>query len=223
MQGGAPSHVDLFDWKPELVKRRGQQLPESIAKTPAPDDHDRRAEEQVAPARHHQVQALGQGRLVDVRLPAAHRRHRRQDLPHQLDAHRRHQPRPRRDVLPHRGRTARPAEPRRVAELRPRQPQREPADLRRHDLARPGGVVRPTVLRTLLGRGLPALALPGRQAPRRRRPGPLPVQPHRHEPARAARPARRPRRDEPASSRRRPATPRSARASRSTRWPSACR
>ena len=33
MQGGAPSHVDLFDWKPELLKRRGQQLPESIAKT----------------------------------------------------------------------------------------------------------------------------------------------------------------------------------------------
>ena len=33
MQGGAPSHVDLFDWKPELVKRRGQQLPDSIAKT----------------------------------------------------------------------------------------------------------------------------------------------------------------------------------------------
>lgn len=30
MQGGAPSHVDLFDWKPELVKRRGEQLPASI-------------------------------------------------------------------------------------------------------------------------------------------------------------------------------------------------
>lgn len=30
LQGGAPSHVDLFDYKPELVKRRGQELPESV-------------------------------------------------------------------------------------------------------------------------------------------------------------------------------------------------
>lgn len=30
MQGGAPSHVDLFDYKPELAKRRGQELPESV-------------------------------------------------------------------------------------------------------------------------------------------------------------------------------------------------
>jgi hypothetical protein len=30
MQGGAPSHVDLFDHKPELYKRRGQELPPSV-------------------------------------------------------------------------------------------------------------------------------------------------------------------------------------------------
>jgi hypothetical protein len=30
LQGGAPSHVDLFDYKPELVKRRGQELPPSV-------------------------------------------------------------------------------------------------------------------------------------------------------------------------------------------------
>src|SRR5262249_21034076 len=30
MQGGAPSHVDLFDYKPELVKRRGEELPASV-------------------------------------------------------------------------------------------------------------------------------------------------------------------------------------------------
>jgi hypothetical protein len=30
LQGGAPTHVDLFDYKPELVKRRGQELPESV-------------------------------------------------------------------------------------------------------------------------------------------------------------------------------------------------
>jgi Protein of unknown function (DUF1501) len=30
MQGGAPTHVDLFDYKPELAKRRGQELPASV-------------------------------------------------------------------------------------------------------------------------------------------------------------------------------------------------
>jgi hypothetical protein len=30
MQGGAPSHVDLFDHKPGLAARRGQQLPDSV-------------------------------------------------------------------------------------------------------------------------------------------------------------------------------------------------
>jgi len=30
MQGGAPTHVDLFDYKPGLAKRRGQELPASV-------------------------------------------------------------------------------------------------------------------------------------------------------------------------------------------------
>ncbi len=30
MQGGAPSHVDLFDYKPSLTKRRGEELPASV-------------------------------------------------------------------------------------------------------------------------------------------------------------------------------------------------
>jgi hypothetical protein len=30
MQGGAPSHVDLFDYKPQLAKRRGEELPPSV-------------------------------------------------------------------------------------------------------------------------------------------------------------------------------------------------
>ena len=48
--------------------------------------------------------------------------------------------------------------------LRPGQPQREPADVRRHDLARQGGVVRPDLLRLLLGQRLPAVEVPGREA-----------------------------------------------------------
>ena len=31
-QSGAPSQMDLFDWKPELAKRRGEDLPDSIRK-----------------------------------------------------------------------------------------------------------------------------------------------------------------------------------------------
>jgi hypothetical protein len=31
LQNGAPSHVDLFDWKPMLKKRHGTQIPDSIA------------------------------------------------------------------------------------------------------------------------------------------------------------------------------------------------
>ena len=31
MQGGAPTHVDLFDYKAELYKRRGQELPASVS------------------------------------------------------------------------------------------------------------------------------------------------------------------------------------------------
>lgn len=31
MQGGAPSHIDLLDHKPELYKRRGQELPPSVS------------------------------------------------------------------------------------------------------------------------------------------------------------------------------------------------
>src|SRR5688572_25659870 len=30
MQSGAPSHVDLFDYKPLLAERRGEEIPESI-------------------------------------------------------------------------------------------------------------------------------------------------------------------------------------------------
>src|SRR5688572_3336066 len=29
-QGGAPSHIDLFDYKPQLKKHHGEELPSSI-------------------------------------------------------------------------------------------------------------------------------------------------------------------------------------------------
>ena len=30
-QSGGPSHIDLFDHKPELARRHGQQIPDSVA------------------------------------------------------------------------------------------------------------------------------------------------------------------------------------------------
>src|ERR1044071_2290521 len=29
-QSGGPSHLDLFDYKPDLIKRNGQQMPEDV-------------------------------------------------------------------------------------------------------------------------------------------------------------------------------------------------
>ena len=31
-QNGAPTHVDLFDYKPELTKQKGKQIPDSVVK-----------------------------------------------------------------------------------------------------------------------------------------------------------------------------------------------
>ena len=31
-QSGGPSHLDLFDYKPELIKRTGQKMPDEILK-----------------------------------------------------------------------------------------------------------------------------------------------------------------------------------------------
>ena len=31
LQNGAPSHVDLFDWKPKLREQHGKQIPDEIA------------------------------------------------------------------------------------------------------------------------------------------------------------------------------------------------
>ncbi|MCA9262907.1 MAG: DUF1501 domain-containing protein, partial [Planctomycetales bacterium] len=31
LQNGAPSHIDLFDWKPVLTERAGEQIPDSVA------------------------------------------------------------------------------------------------------------------------------------------------------------------------------------------------
>src|SRR6188508_3083268 len=32
LQNGAPSHVDLFDYKPQLTKQKGKQIPDSVVK-----------------------------------------------------------------------------------------------------------------------------------------------------------------------------------------------
>ena len=44
-QSGAPSQLDLFDYKPQLAKTHGTDLPDSIRQRPAVDGDDRRADE----------------------------------------------------------------------------------------------------------------------------------------------------------------------------------
>ena len=60
---GAPPHLDLFDYKPELVKRDGEGLPGRVPEGQAVRVHHRRAEA----ARHAAaVRAARQGRRLDV-------------------------------------------------------------------------------------------------------------------------------------------------------------
>ncbi len=68
----------------------------------------------------------------------------------------------------------------RLAELRPGQREREPAGVRRDDLAGQRQQDRPAALLAAVGQRLPAVAAPGRALPLRRRPGAVPLQPARH-------------------------------------------
>ena len=109
-QSGAPSQMDLFDYKPRLAEFRGTELPDSVrmgqrltgmtaTQTSFP----------VAPslfkfAQHGQVGRVGQ------RAAAAHCRRWPTTLLRQVDAHRGHQSRSGRHVLPDRLRSS-PAVP----------------------------------------------------------------------------------------------------------------
>src|SRR6185436_19550277 len=50
LQNGAPPHVDMFDWKPELEKWRGKEIPESVHKNKRVSTMTQGAKKVVLPA-----------------------------------------------------------------------------------------------------------------------------------------------------------------------------
>ena len=91
-QSGGPSQLELFDYKPELEKFRGQDLPDSVRRgqrltgMTAHQSHfpDCAFDLQVCSARKI-------GRNVE-RVASAHRQNRRRDLLHQVHEHGADQP-----------------------------------------------------------------------------------------------------------------------------------
>ena len=155
-QSGAPSQMDLFDPKPKLAERFGEELPDSIRQGQRLTGMT--SEQKKFPGRAVQVQvrAARQGRHVAQRTAAAHREDRRRHLRRQEPLHRGHQPRPGHHVHPDRQPGRRPAVLRLVGLLRPRQREPGPARVRRHDLARHRPPRRSAALRPPLGQRLSA-------------------------------------------------------------------
>ncbi len=91
---GAPSQLDLFDYKPGL-KDAVRQGPARLGpRRAAADRHDRRADALSRRAVALQVPAARRGGNVAERAAAAHGANRRRALRHPLAAHRGHQSRP---------------------------------------------------------------------------------------------------------------------------------
>ena len=164
-QSGAPSQMDLFDYKPQLrptPRDRAARLdPMGQRLTGMTSRQDR------LPGRGEPVplRAARPERRVGQRAAAAHRERRRRALLHQVDAHRGDQPRPGRHLLPDRGPARGPAQHRRLGGLRPGEREPGPAGVRGHDLAGHGQPQRPAALRPALGQRLPADDVPGGQVP----------------------------------------------------------
>jgi hypothetical protein len=68
---GAPSHIDLFDYKPKLVEMTGNPLPDSAR--PAHHRHDERAKASALRRHSIQVREAWQVRHGAFRIAAAHR------------------------------------------------------------------------------------------------------------------------------------------------------
>ena len=131
MQGG-PSHIDLFDPKPELTKRDGRTSPATSSTTTRPKSSAKLLGSPWKFAQH------GQCGMELSRAAAAPGRRRRRHHARPLDAHRRQQSRPV-DLRPEqRPLHRRPAGARLVADLRPGQREPGPAGLRRAH--RPAGL-----------------------------------------------------------------------------------
>ncbi len=135
---GGPSHLETFDYKPELAEMHGQPMPESFTKgSRSPSS---RAQKLDCFAPQHPFQTCGSsGQEISAIFP--HLGHgRRRALHHPLDGDRGDQPRPGAHLHEHRHDASPAGRHGFLAELRPGQRERQPARLRRADLA---GTVRP--------------------------------------------------------------------------------
>ena len=89
---GGPSHLETLDYKPALAKMQGQPMPESFTK--GMPIAQLQGAKLVCLAPQHPFRALSGERSVIERDLSAPGHGRRRHLHHQLDGHRRDQPRP---------------------------------------------------------------------------------------------------------------------------------
>ena len=177
---GGPPHLDLFDYKPELVKRNGQDCPDVADRGQAVRLHRRHAQ---AAGHAAEVRAARQERALDLGGAAAARRHRRRPDLHQVDAHRPVQPRPGRAAALHRlaATAGRPS----MGSWVTYGLGSESRDLPGFIVLVSGGVAAQR-RQERLGQRLSAVGLPGRAVPHRRRSGALRLRPRRAWTARSA-------------------------------------
>ena len=153
-QSGAPSQMDLFDYKPALKEKRGIELPDFGSHGPAHHDDDFRPEEPAGRAVHFQVRAARPEWNLAQRAFAAYGQYRRRILRHPIDADRGDQPRPGVTFVPDRLAIGRPAEHGRLGRVWPGEPESRFARVRRSGLTRQRQSQRPTALRSPLGERL---------------------------------------------------------------------
>ena len=185
---GGPSQMEMFDYKPLLKQRNGEQLPDSVRQgqrlTGMSGNQSSLAAGRVAV----QVQPARQERRVGQRAAAAHREDRRRPLHRPLDVHRGDQSRSGDHVLPDRLADCRPAQHGRVAHYGLGSDNEDlPAFV---VLITPGKVDQPLYSR-LWGSGFLPSRASGRAVPQRQGPGAVSRQSrrrHARQPPAAARP-----------------------------------
>ena len=128
---GAPSQLDMWDYKPKMNDWFDKDLPDSVRNgqrlTTMTSGQKRFP---IAPSIF-KFAAARQARRLGQRTAAAHRRHRRRSGRHQDGQHRGDQSRPGDHLHPNRQPAARPPQHGRLAVVRPGQHEREPAGVRR--------------------------------------------------------------------------------------------
>ena len=172
-QSGGPSQLDLFDYKPLLRTMNGQELPASVRMGQRLTGMT--AFQKSFPMAGSQFEFAQHGKSgawVSELLP--HTASIVDELCFVKSMHT--------EAINHDpaitffqtgSQQAGPAVDGRLALLRPRHREREPAGVRRADLARPRG--RSAALLVAVGQRLPAVAAPGRAVPRRQGSGAVPV------------------------------------------------